>query len=319
MDTFVCSSWYFLRYTSPEVSAAPFDDDLVKYWLPVDIYTGGAEHAVMHLLYARFFIKALRDIGLVEVDEPFIRLVNQGTIIHRGNKMSKSRGNVVAPDEYVATLGADAVRIYIMFIGPWEMGGEWSDNGIVGMSRWLKRIWGLAEEEYTAFAVCDEEERKLRRTAHKTIKKATEDMERLHFNTMLASLMEFTNYLSKVRDEGTVAVSLWRENIVILLLLLAPVAPHLAEELWVKMGQPYSVHTQRWPEWDEKWVQKEEFTLVVQVNGKLRDRMQVSVSVTEAEARQMALGRQRVKDYLGEKEVAKVIYIPGRLVNVVTG
>jgi leucyl-tRNA synthetase len=318
MDTFVCSSWYFLRYTSPGVSDAPFDDDLVKYWLPADIYTGGAEHAVMHLLYARFFIKALRDIGLVEVDEPFIRLVNQGTIIHRGNKMSKSRGNVVAPDEYVATLGADAVRVYIMFIGPWEMGGEWSDNGIVGMSRWLKRIWGLAEEKYTAFAVCDEEERKLRRTAHKTIKKATEDMERLHFNTMLASLMEFTNYLSKVRDEGTVAVSLWRENIVILLLLLAPVAPHLAEELWGKMGQPYSIHTQRWPEWDEKWVQKEEFTLVVQVNGKLRDRMQVSVSVTGAEARQMALGRQRVKDYLGEKEVAKVIYLPGRLVNVVT-
>ncbi len=318
MDTFVCSSWYFLRYTSPGVSDAPFDDDLVKYWLPVDIYTGGAEHAVMHLLYARFFIKALRDIGLVEVDEPFICLVNQGIIIHHGNKMSKSRGNVVAPDEYVATLGADAVRAYIMFLGPWEMGGEWSDNGIVGMSRWLKRIWGLAEEKYTAFAVCDEDERKLRRVAHKTIKKATEDMERLHFNTMLASLMELTNYLSKIREEGTVAASLWRENIVILLLLLAPVAPHLAEELWVRMGQPYSIHTRRWPEWDEKWVQKEEFTLVVQINGKLRDKMQVSVSVTEAEARQMAFGRQRVKDYLREKEVAKVIYIPGRLVNVVT-
>jgi leucyl-tRNA synthetase len=205
-----------------------------------------------------------------------------------------------------------------MFIGPWEMGGEWSDNGIVGISRWLKRIWGLVEKKYIAFAICDEEEKRLRHVTHKTIKKATEDMEKLHFNTMLASLMEFTNYLSKVREEGTVSESLWRENIVILLLLLAPVAPHLAEELWDRIGQPYSIHVQRWPEWNEQWLQKEEFVLVVQVDGKLRDRVQVSMPVTETEAKEMALSRQRVKDKLRGKEIVKVIYIPGRLVNVVT-
>jgi leucyl-tRNA synthetase len=318
MDTFMCSNWYFLRYASPKTDDAPFDAEKLKYWLPVDLYTGGAEHAVMHLLYARFFIKAIRDIGLVDFDEPFTRLFNQGTIIYRGGKMSKSKGNVIAPDEYVAELGADAVRGYLMFIGPWEMGGEWSDSGIVGISRWLNRVWSLVETSYISQSTQPGAEKELRHLTHKTIRKVTEDLERFRFNTMLASLMELSNYLSKVKEIGAVSNSLWQETITYLLLLLAPTAPHLAEELWSRTGHPYSIHNQSWPKWDEKLTREEEVTLVIQINGKLRDKLTVPASVTEAEARELALGRERVKAYTEGKNIANIIYVPGRLVNLVT-
>jgi len=317
MDTFMCSNWYFLRYTSPKTDNAPFDAKRVKYWLPVDLYTGGAEHAVMHLLYSRFFIKALRDIGLVDFDEPFTSLFNQGTIIYRGGKMSKSKGNVIAPDEYVAELGADAVRGYLMFIGPWDLGGEWSDSSIVGISRWLNRVWSLIETGYTSQDVEPKAEKGLHHVIHKTIKKVTKDLENFRFNTMLASLMEFTNYLSKVQEAKNISISLWQEAITYLLLLLAPTAPHLAEELWARTGHPYSIHNQSWPRWDEELAKEEEITLVIQINGKLRDKLIVPASITEIEARELALEREQVRTYTSNKKIAKIIYVPKRVINIV--
>ena len=322
MDTFMCSSWYFLRYTSPQCDTAAFDDDKVKYWMPIDLYTGGAEHAVMHLLYARFFNKAIRDMGLVDFDEPFTRLFNQGIIIAEKQKMSKSKGNVVTPDEYVSELGADTVRAYLMFVAPWEQGGEWNDSGISGISRWLNRLWDLVLEKYsrnerTDSAVRQQAERELSRITHQTIRKATEDMEKLRFNTMISSLMELTNYLTKARETGAVSPSNWDESISSLLRLLAPTAPHLAEELWQKTGHDYSIHNNNWPKWDEELAKDEEITLVVQVNGKLRDRIAVPASTTEVEARQIASGSARVQPHLEGKEVVKEIYVPGRLVNFV--
>jgi len=317
MDTFMCSSWYFLRYASPHHEKAPFAANKVKYWLPVDLYTGGAEHAVMHLFYARFFIKALWDMGLVSFGEPFTRLFNQGVIIAERQKMSKSRGNVVTPDGYVSELGADAVRAYLMFIGPWEQGGEWNDSGISGISRWLNRVWNQVTTKYRQGKVSPEAERDLLRITHQTIKKVTDDLERLRFNTMLAALMEFTNYMTRVRETGAVSVSAWKEASSTLLLLLAPVCPHIAEELWQQTGHEYSIHNQSWPRWNKELAKEEEITLVVQVNGKLRDRITVPASITEAEAKEKALGSQRVKVHLEGKKVANMVYVPGKLINLV--
>jgi len=322
MDTFMCSSWYFLRYASPDCDTAAFDADKVRYWLPVDLYTGGAEHAVMHLFYARFFIKALRDMGLVDFGEPFSRLFNQGIIIAQRQKMSKSRGNVITPDEYVSELGADAVRAYLMFVAPWEQGGEWNDSGISGISRWLNRLWnlvlgGYSEAGEASPAVKQKAERELLRITHQTIRKVAEDLERIRFNTMIAALMEFTNHLTRVKELGYVTGLAWREAVDTLLLLLAPTAPHLTEELWQQTRHDYSIHNQRWPQWDEELAKNEEITLVVQVNGKLRDRIMVPASITEAEAKQLAMERQRVKDYLAGRQIINTIYVPGRLVNLV--
>jgi len=318
MDTFMCSSWYFLRYASPHYDAAPFNDDELKHWLPVDLYTGGAEHAVMHLFYARFFIKALRDMGLINFGEPFTRLFNQGVIIVERQKMSKSKGNVVNPDAYVSELGADAVRAYLMFIAPWERGGEWDDSGISGISRWLRRVWGLALEPYEVKSgAAPKAQKDLLRLTHQTIKKVTNDLERLRFNTMIAALMEYTNYLTKVKERGAVGESIWKESIDALILLLAPTVPHLAEEIWHRMGYEYSIHNQSWPSWDEGLAEDEEITLVVQVNGKLRDRITVPVSITEGEAKELALASQKVKAYLENKQMVKTIYVPGKLVNLV--
>jgi len=320
MDTFMCSNWYFLRYTSPGYDKGPFEPQKLAYWMPVDQYTGGAEHATMHLFYARFFTKAIRDLGLVKFGEPFTRLFNQGTVVSGGAKMSKSRGNVVTPDEYVTKLGSDTVRAYLMFVGPWDQGGGWDDSGISGLWRWLNRVWNLVLEEQKGegLPLIDQAaENELRHLTHKTIKKASEDLEKFRFNTMIAALMEFTNYLAKVKEERSVANSAWKETIDTLLLLLAPSVPHIAEELWERTGHPYSIHNQSFPSWDEKLVAEEQITLVIQVNGKLRDRVEAPVSITESEAKELALSRERVRAHVNSKEIKDIIYVPGRLVNIV--
>lgn len=321
MDTFMCSSWYFLRYASPHYDKGPFDLEQLKYWLPVDLYTGGAEHAVMHLFYSRFFVKALRDMGLIDFGEPFTRLFNQGVITSNHQKMSKSRGNVVNPDDYVSTLGADTFRAYLMFIGPWEQGGDWSDTGISGMSRWLNRIWNLVLDGYTVGAENgpnrEQALTELRRTTHQTIRKAGGDIERFRFNTMISALMELTNFLTRVKEAGAVAEADWREAIDSLLLLLAPPAPHIADELWERTGHEGSIHSQSWPEWDEELARDEEVTLIVQVNGKLRDRIVVPATISEEDARQLAFDSPKVKAHTDGKQLVKAIYVPGKLVNLV--
>jgi leucyl-tRNA synthetase len=317
MDTFMCSSWYFLRYTSPHEDSYPFDRKKMKYWMPVDLYTGGAEHANMHLLYARFFTKAIRDCGIIDFGEPFKKLFNQGIIIYKGEKMSKSKGNVVTPDVYVKELGADTVRCYIMFIGPWELGGEWMDNGITGISRWLHRVWNIVTTEYIEKSPDTSEAREITREINKTIMKVTEDIEKFRFNTMLAALMEYSNYLSKVQEAGNVSRKLWQEAITTLLLLMAPSTPHIAEELWTGLGKPYSIHNQPWPKYNPALAKEEQITLVVQVNGKVRDKIEVAAWITEREAIDLALSSDKIKNHIGDNSPAKIIYVPGKLVNIV--
>ncbi len=320
MDTFVDSSWYFLRYASPHFSDGPFDPDAMKLWNPVDQYTGGAEHAVMHLLYARFFTKALRDIGLLDFGEPFLRLYNQGHIIADRQKMSKSRGNVVTPDPYVESLGADVVRIYLMFLGPWSQGGEWSDNGLNGMSRWINRVWDMAQRDASGLTAGDAAaSQDLARATHKTIRKVTEDMERFHFNTALASLMEFTNAMSDAWESENVDAGTWDRAVDSLLLLLAPTAPHVSEELWERRGNAYSIHNQPLPAWDPALAADDEITLVVQVNGRVRDRITVPAGIAEDDAKRLTLESPRVQAHTSGKEIRQIVYVPGHLVNVVVG
>ncbi len=319
MDTFMCSNWYFLRYTSPRYAGGAFDPEKLKYWMPVDLYTGGVEHAVMHLFYARFFTKALRDMGLINFGEPFIRLFNQGTIILNQQKMSKSRGNVVNPDDLVDQFGADAVRAYLMFIGPWEQGGEWNDSGLVGLSRWLNRVWNLVLEEGSGTEpITPELEKELRHQTHRTIKKVDSDLTGLQFNTMLAALMEFSNFLGKVKETNMVRDNaVWQEAIESFLLMMAPTAPHLSEELWERTAHPYSIHNQSFPAWQEALVKAEEITLVIQINGKIRDKLAVPALIGEEEARELALRQGKIKSHLENRSIVKVVYVPGKLINIV--
>ena len=323
MDTFMCSSWYFLRYTSPNFDSAAFDTDKMKFWMPVDLYTGGAEHAVMHLFYSRFFIKALRDMGLVNFGEPFTRLFNQGIIIAGKQKMSKSRGNVVTPDAYVAEVGADVVRAYLMFLAPWSHGGEWNDSDISGISRWFNRMWTLVLDKYrpdekTSADSVEKAERELSRVTHQTIKRVTDNIEKFHFNTMIAALMELTNYLARVKEKQAVTTVNWEESISILLRLLAPAAPHLTEELWQRTGREYSIHNQSWPKWDEELAKEEEVTVVLQINGKVRDRIilpaSVAAAITETELLQLARDKaKRMSECLEGREILKIIYVADRM------
>jgi len=231
--------------------------------------------------------------------------------------MSKSKGNVVTPDDYVSQMGADAVRVYLMFVGPWEQGGDWNDNGIVGMSRWLNRVWRLVTADYEEKSMDAEATKECLRIMHKTIKKATQDIERFRFNTMLAALMEYTNTLSKVLEAGNIAGAQWKEAIKILLILMAPSTPHMAEELWVELGYPYSIHRQAWPAWDKELAADEEVTLVIQVNGRLRDKLTAPVDISEDEVVKTAFAQERIQGYIAGKSIAKTIYVPGKLLNIV--
>jgi leucyl-tRNA synthetase len=330
MDTFLCSSWYQYAYVTPyrkegkplHRDDCPWDPEAGRYWLPVDMYTGGPEHAVMHLLYTRFFTKVMRDIGLVDDDEPMLALRNQGIILGPdGARMSKSRGNVVRPDDLVQRYGADTVRAYLMFGWRWEQGGPWDPQGIEGVWRWLNRVWTCVLDEPAASgkrqAASVDEVRALRRMMHQTIAAVTQDMEDFAFNTIIARLMELTNTLVKAKETPVYGTDAWGEAIESLLLMLAPCCPHIAEELWTRTGRPYSVHQQSWPEYDEALAAEELITLAVQINGKLRDRLEVPVDISEEEAKELALATDGAQRHLKDLEVKRVIYVPGRLVNIV--
>ncbi len=319
MDTFVDSSWYQYRYLSPHDADRPFDPEQMRSWLPVDQYTGGIEHAVLHLLYTRFFTKAMRDLGLVPFDEPMLRLFNQGQILGAdGFKMSKSRGNVANPDDYVGTMGADTVRAYLMFIGPWDGGGPWNPRGIEGVHRFLHRVWHLVLDPAPARAAGGPEVAgEVHRTLHRTLKRVTDDLDGFRFNTAIAALMECTNALMKLREGGAAGTDEWAAAMRTLVLMLAPFTPHIAEELWGRFGQPYSVHRQAWPAWEARAVREAMITLVLQVNGRVRDRVPVPPGLDQARLREAALASEKVRKFIDGKQVVDVVVVPDKLVNVV--
>ena len=304
MDTFMCSSWYYLRYPCNEMTDKPFDKEIIKKWMPVDMYIGGPEHACMHLLYARFINIALHDAGYVDFKEPFKRLVHQGMVTKDGAKMSKSKGNVVSPDSFVEKYGSDVFRMYLMFMGPFTEGGDWNDKGITGVARFVEKFWQMIESEAE---VADADE--LARALHKLIKKVTDDIEKMHYNTACAALMEFVNF---VRKNG-----IDKESKKIAVQLIAPMAPHLAEECWEKLGGDFSVVDSGWPEYDESLVVDDVVTLGVQVNGKVRGEVEVEVDADKDEVLAMARGLENVAKYLEAGEVVKEIYVPGKIVGFV--
>jgi leucyl-tRNA synthetase len=321
MDTFMDSSWYMMRYLDPHNAKDPSNPKLLQKWMTVDQYTGGAEHAVMHLLYSRFFTKGMHDMGLVEYDEPFLRLFNQGVILGADHdKMSKSKGNVVNPDDFVGTLGADAVRCFLMFIGPWDQGGPWSDVGINGTARWLNRVWDIVARDASSLdtaATNAEMVRDTNRLLHQTVRKCHSDLDRFRFNTAIAVLMELTNHLNKVWADSSVDSKTWDGCTEKLLLMLAPMAPHMTEELWEMKGHPYSIHQQDFPTWDDDLAAEDVITLVIQVNGKVRDKIEVSANIEESEAQALAMASPKIQGFVAGKSVVKSVYVPGRLVNVV--
>jgi leucyl-tRNA synthetase len=319
LDTFMCSSWYHLRYLSPHYDKGPFDPAEYDYWMPVDTYTGGAEHATMHLIYTRFFHKALRDMGVAEGHEPMRQLRNQGQILGPdGQRMSKSRGNVIDPDEQVRLYGADVVRTFMMFGFQWSEGGPWSAENIQGVVRWVNRLWTIVVETRGAKRKEGQadEVRALRRATHQTIRRVSDDFERFQFNTIVSALMELTNALYKHRDAlaGTAA---WDEAITTLLLLSAPVTPHITEELWSRISQPYSIHTQRWPVSDPAIAAEDMLTIVVQINGKVRDRITVPAGTSDEAIKAAALSGEGARKHMDGRPPKNVVYVKGRLVNIV--
>jgi leucyl-tRNA synthetase len=321
MDTFVDSSWYWFRYTSPQDETGPFDPEAAARWTPVDLYCGGIEHAILHLLYARFFTKVIRDLGLIEHGEPFLRLRNQGMILaEEGTKMSKSRGTQISPDELVAQHGADALRLHLMYLGPWDQGGPWNSRGIAGMERFIRRAYGLVTETgagpFDQSAPAPETEQ-LNRLRAKTVQRVTTDLDEFQFNTMVAALIEYVNELMKLRETALVHTPAWREALETLVLLMAPSTPYVAEELWERLGMPYSVHHLSWPEFDPALTLDDTVEVVVQVNGKVRDRLLLPVDLPEADARERVLAQPKIADALAGREPRKVIYVPGRLINIV--
>ena len=318
MDTFIDSSWYFLRYTSARDATQPFDPELANHWMAVDQYTGGIEHAILHLLYSRFFQKVLHDAGLIEPVEPFQRLFTQGMVKRFGQVMSKSKGNGVAPDDLVAKEGADAGRLYEMFIGPPEEDAEWSDEAVAGPARFLQRVWRLAIDP-DSFPVTGTgaDPSLLRRRAQQAVGKVTEDYQDFRFNTAVAALMELANTLSDYLLAGGARDGAWDDAVRTLVLLLNPMAPHIAEELWEQLGNEGLCADAAWPAFDPLAAAESEVTLVVQIRGKVRDRLQVSAGLSEADALQAALRSEKVRQALDGGRPARVFYIPDRLINLV--
>ncbi|MFA7461275.1 MAG: leucine--tRNA ligase [Trueperaceae bacterium] len=318
MDTFMDSAWYWFRYLSPNDDSRPIDPELAAKWTPVDMYTGGIEHAILHLLYARFFTKVLRDLGYVSVSEPFQRLRNQGMILGSDNeKMSKSRGNVVNPDDLVAQYGADTVRAYLMFLGPWDQGAPWSYTGIDGQARFLSRVWSLVVDSPSGSQAGGMTEAEVRRAVHHAIKEVTEDLAAFRFNTAIAELMTLQGALTKARAAGLAGSPEWRAGVSTLLKLLAPIAPHIAEELWHRLGEDGSVHLQSWPSFDPAALVSDTVTLAVQVNGKVRGQVEVPADATKDAIAAIAKAEPNVARHLEGKELAREIVVPGRLVSFV--
>ncbi|HSW37508.1 MAG TPA: leucine--tRNA ligase [Candidatus Saccharimonadales bacterium] len=315
MDTFVDSSWYFLRYPNNEYDKGAFDPEILAKWGPVDHYIGGIEHAILHLLYARFVTKFLFDHYELAFDEPFKKLSNQGIILGPdGQKMSKSRGNVVSPDEQVTSYGADSLRLYLMFMGPYDQGGPYSMGGIAGTRRFLERVWTLVQE-FTASQKGSEQTDELKRVMHRTIKKVTSDLETMGFNTAIAAMMEAVNELFRIKAGGYKAAE-WQWALDNLLKLLAPFAPHITEELWQQLGHESSIHLSEWPKYDEKYLIQDTITVVVQVNGRVRAELQIAADASEADIVSSAKSNEKVGPYL-DKEIRKTIYVPDKLVNFV--
>lgn len=325
MDTFIDSSWYFFRYTDPRNDKRPYDPKRVVYWMPVDIYIGGVEHAVLHLIYMRFFSKVMRDLGLVDFDEPVTRLFTQGMVIKDGAKMSKSLGNVVSPDEIVARYGADALRLFIQFCAPPEGDLDWNEKGLEGCVRFLNRYWRLL------FQVCRQAHRKegnesreageggkmLRRKLHQTIGKVTDDLERFHQNTAIAANMELLNAAYEYADGSECSWSLVREVLETMALLLAPFTPHLSEEAWKVLGHKDSILSASWPRANEKLAREEQIEIVVQVNGKIRSRFLASPDISREEMERESREDERIETLLAGKKIRKVVVVPGKLVNFV--
>ena len=327
MDTFICSSWYYLRYTDPHNAEKPFARDKVNYWAPVDQYIGGIEHAILHLLYSRFFTKVLRDAGLVDFNEPFKNLLTQGMVIKDGSKMSKSKGNVVSPEEIIAKYGADTARLFILFAAPVERDLEWSDQGVEGAYRFLNRVWRIvghfeetikgASDTYDVSALTGEE-KDLRRILHVTIQKVTDDIsDRFMFNTAISSVMELVNAFYAFQDSTTVNAGLVREVSLNIIKMLAPFAPHMTEELWSRIVGGGSVHQQQWPKYDAAAMVQAEIEIVLQINGKVRDKIVIAADLVREEMQQAAMAQPRVQELTAGKTIVKTICVPGKLVNIV--
>ncbi len=316
---FACSSWYFLRFTSPNYESGPFDPQKARYWMPVDLYVGGAEHAVLHLLYARFWTKVLADAGMVTFREPFSKLLNQGQMMGPdGSRMSKSRGNVVTPDHMIEAYGADALRLYEMFMAPFEQDANWNTDGINGTYRFLKRTWHLYKESYTASAQAKVEDLEVERWLHKTIRDVTERIEDFRLNTMVSALMEFVNALTAIYQKGDWRTRSYHRAMETLLVLMAPAAPHISEEIWRLTGHPSSVHQEPWPQWNPRYLQEEVVDIAVQVDGKVRATMIVERNADQDEVASKARSHPKVSPYLVGSEVVTVIYIPRKIISIVT-
>jgi len=315
MDTFMDSSWYHLKFASPDIQS-PFEKEKIDKWSPVDQYMGGAEHAVMHLLYARFFNKVLRDLGYLNFDEPYKRLFNQGVMLARHMKISK-RNNPLNPQPLIEKYGTDSVRAYLMFLGPWDKGGDWSDSGINGIHRWLKRLWNLIIEKYEFKHIEESEIKNLEQISNLTTKNVINDMSNFKFNTSISYLMEYTNILQKIKQKRTISYSTWIEACKRLLIHLSPICPHITEELWNRLGEKGSIHLQNNPTFNEKLIERNDYTLIVQINGKLRDQIKLQVNTSIEEIMENISSSKKISKYLSDKEIIKKIYIENKLLNLV--
>jgi leucyl-tRNA synthetase len=330
MDTFMCSSWYYLRYTDPRNQQAPFSERAVDYWMNVDQYVGGVEHAILHLLYSRFFTKALRDFGYLKIDEPFENLLTQGMVCMEGSKMSKSKGNVVSPEEIIERFGADTARLFILFAAPPERDLEWSEQGVEGCFRFLNRVWRLAAqlkqllETYVessgnrTFKKLDTQAKEMRRQTNLSIQRVTGDIgSRFNFNTAISAIMELVNALYLYKEQANANLEVAQEAMESIVLLLAPFAPHITEELWTELGYSGSVHIQEWPKVDEEALIQNEKTIILQVNGKVRDRIQVPALISNQELEAKVVALEKIPEWTQGKAITKVIIVPGKLVNLV--